>query len=284
MTSLKHRTGALAVLAVAVIAFASLLASAPAPAEAQTGGGQIVGDVPASGGFALVAWTGGTTAQLQAAAAARGCTARGAWVTAEGQFVGYIYGAPDFVNAAFAARHAGLNILGGTALILVCEARRGNVPPEVNRIIDLIEARNLDGLEAAVRLTGVPCGPQQGAGSPPSCPPGQPDGTPVEVLPVSTCQGELRPRSSLRPTLAETLPSVRRLTGIYRAPAGYLPHAPQVNADFVAVFSREAPGQPNLGVGVVIHGGDVVGLRFGCGSTPAELSPPASEAVYVPGG
>ena len=271
-------------LAVSAFVVALLLAAAlhGGSAVAQAGSGEISGNVPASGGFGLVVWGGGATVQLQAAADARGCALRSAWVTVEGDFVGYVYGAPDFVNAGFRARFQGLAIPAGTPLILVCNPR--GIPPQVQSVIDMVTGGRLDDLERAVRLTAVPCGPQQGAGSPPPCPPGQPNGTPVDIFPVVTCQAELRPRAAVRPTLAELLPTIIRLTAVYRAPAAslhFLPVTP-VPGDHVAVFSRQLPGQPNLGVGVVVEGSEVVGLVFRCGASPGEIVPSGTEPVFVP--
>jgi micrococcal nuclease len=67
----------------------------------------IAGAVPASGGFGLVVWSGGTTAELATAAQQHGCSAASAWLIDAGQFVGYIFGAPEFVNARFGTRFPG---------------------------------------------------------------------------------------------------------------------------------------------------------------------------------
>ena len=264
------------------LALAALLCLAALPRTADAQAGQITGQVPSQGGFGLVVWGGGMPSDLLAAASARGCELRATWATnAQGQFVGLIFGAPPFVNAAFNAMFPNAHIPAGTPLILVCPSRRGDLSGEVNAIIDLVEARNVDGLVGVSRLTAVACGPQQGIGSPPACPPGQPSGTLVEVVPVASCEGELRPASALRPTYEQVLPTIGRLTGVYRAPRPYLR---PIEADYVAVFSRSLPGQPNLGVGVVIANGEVRGLWFGCGASPGQIVPPGTEAVFLPGG
>ena len=124
MTRFRRAPAAVVLLAVLV------LASAGAAAQAQTGG-QIAGAMPAAGGIGLVVWGGGTTGALRAAALARGCALDAAWVTgSRGEFVGYVYGAPEFVNASFAATFAGPAIPPNTPLILGCsslEARAAQV-------------------------------------------------------------------------------------------------------------------------------------------------------------
>ena len=95
-------------------------------------------------------------------------------------------------------------------------------------------------------------------------------------------EGELRTRSAVRATLEEAVSTVVALTAVYRAPQAslhYLP-LPQVPGDHVAVFSRQAPGLPNLGVGFVVEGPEIVGLVFGCGADPTQIVPPGTEVVF----
>src|SRR5690606_23332089 len=68
-----------------------------------TSGPSITGDLPSGGGVALVHWSGGTIEILAAAASARGCDLASVWVTLDGRFLGYILGAPDFVNAEWSS-------------------------------------------------------------------------------------------------------------------------------------------------------------------------------------
>jgi hypothetical protein len=158
---------------------------------------------------------------------------------------------------------------------------RASGPPAVDNIINVVLRNDAAALEPLVRMTPLPCGPQQGPGSPPRCPPGQPNGTPVDVFPVASCEGELRERTAVRPTLEEVTGRMPRLTGVYRAPDPYLP---AVKGDYVAVFSRQLPGQPNLGAGMVIAGDRVVGVWFGCGANPSQIVPAGTQPVHLPGG
>lgn len=57
--------------------------------------------------------------------------------------------------------------------------RRPGVPDAVNTIINLVLAGDVAGVQQYVSLVTLPCGPQQRPGSPPACPTGQPNGTPV---------------------------------------------------------------------------------------------------------
>lgn len=99
----------------------SILIAGQTTASAQAAG-EISGNLPQGGGFAIVVWGGGTPSALVQAATAKGCPPASIWVTAQGQFVPYIVGAPDFVNASFVGRYEGGSMPGGTPVIIVCNA------------------------------------------------------------------------------------------------------------------------------------------------------------------
>lgn len=192
-------------------------------------------------------------------------------------------GATPGPPAATATATATAADVPATASTSPAPARRPGVPDEVDAVINLVLAGDPAALESRVSLVTLPCGPQEGAGSPPACGSGQPNGTPVQVFPVATCEGELRPASAVRPTLEQVVRARPVLTGVYRAPRPYLP---PVQADYVAVFSRTptGAGAGTLGAGIVIAGGKVAGVWFGCGASPAEIVRPGTEALYLPGG
>jgi soluble lytic murein transglycosylase len=93
----------------------------PSKVEAQEPG-QIAGNLPSSGGVALVTWGGGSLDTLRHTAASGGCLVVSVWETHAGGFVGYIMGAPDFVNEAFLSARPGGEIPAGTGLVLLCQA------------------------------------------------------------------------------------------------------------------------------------------------------------------
>ena len=69
-------------------------------------------------------WGGGTTAELASAARLQGREVMSVWSTAggTGMFIGYLPGAPEFVNAPFVALFPGLVLPAGTPLVLQCRA------------------------------------------------------------------------------------------------------------------------------------------------------------------
>lgn len=108
-------------IAAVALVLAALTASQQSTVSAQAAG-EISGNVPPNGGFAIVVWGGGTPDTLVTAATDLGCAPASVWITAEGQFVPYIVGAPAFVNEAFVSRYPGGAMPGGTPVIIVCNA------------------------------------------------------------------------------------------------------------------------------------------------------------------
>jgi hypothetical protein len=104
-------------IAAAVVVFALLVVVAPRSAAAA---GEFDGDLPAGGGIALVVWTGGNTNEIVAAASAEGCVLDSVWSFVNGFPVGFIVGAPDFVNAPYLAIHDG-NTVGAGPMLVVCQ-------------------------------------------------------------------------------------------------------------------------------------------------------------------
>lgn len=108
-------------IAAIALVLAAFTASQQSMVSAQAAG-EISGNVPQSGGFAIVVWGGGTPDALVTAATNLGCAPASVWVTAAGEFIAYIVGAPAFVNEAFVGRYPGGEMPAGTPVIIVCNA------------------------------------------------------------------------------------------------------------------------------------------------------------------
>ncbi len=86
----------------------------------------ITGFVPTNGGVGMVVWGGGTLSGVENAALARGCTPKAVWTSrADGELVGYLYGAPDFVNSSWRAALPDGWLSGGRVILIVCEDATG---------------------------------------------------------------------------------------------------------------------------------------------------------------
>ena len=100
----------------------------PAPPSLLGCGGSAAIPVGISGpesfrpGLSLFVWGGGTVEGILDAALARGCNPQSIWATApDGRMVGYVYGAPAFVNRDWFELFAGGRMAGPQALIMRCD-------------------------------------------------------------------------------------------------------------------------------------------------------------------
>lgn len=95
-----------------------IVATSP-PASPPAATNAVFGTIPQSG-FGLVVWGGGTPEAVATASADGGCKLKSIWITGNsGEFVGYAYGAPAFVNKPWSDRFPD-GLAGNTPLILVC--------------------------------------------------------------------------------------------------------------------------------------------------------------------
>ena len=84
-------------------------------------------------GFALVVWGGGTAQGIANSAAVDGCNLRSVWASKPGGgFVGYLYGAPDFVNAAWFQLFPGGRVPAGLPLVINCLTPSNGQPRAVD--------------------------------------------------------------------------------------------------------------------------------------------------------
>jgi D-alanyl-D-alanine carboxypeptidase len=106
--------------------------AAPAPT--------LTGALPRTAGYGLVVWGGGPIADIAATAAAGGCVLRSVWTTdGDGTFIGYLFGAPAFVNRPWLDRFPG-DVPGGTAAIVVCGGPSGTVPATATIVSNITPA------------------------------------------------------------------------------------------------------------------------------------------------
>ncbi|MEX2373058.1 MAG: transglycosylase SLT domain-containing protein [Dehalococcoidia bacterium] len=99
--------------------------------------GTLTGDIHSSGGVSLVVWSGGSVEQVGQAAMREGCDAVSTWMTASGDLIGYVFGAPSFANAAFLDHSGEGELASGTPLVLVCRGQAGSPAPATLAAPDL---------------------------------------------------------------------------------------------------------------------------------------------------
>lgn len=96
------------------LAFGSVDDSTPTPAPIVAV--PVTGNVPVNGVALLQTGAGGTADGIIAGLSNRGCTATSVWLVASGSLLGYLAGAPSFVNASFPA-----SVPAGTPFVAVCK-------------------------------------------------------------------------------------------------------------------------------------------------------------------
>lgn len=86
-------------------------AAVPPPVDAV----EIAGSLPSKGVGLMVVQETAAPAQLVASVSAGGCQGPTVWITSDGAFIGYVPGAPAFVNQAFPA-----SLAPGTPFVVTC--------------------------------------------------------------------------------------------------------------------------------------------------------------------
>ena len=137
---------------------------------------------------------------------------------------------------------------------------------------------------AATRWVSIPCNAAPRVlGGPPECGAGESDGTPVEVLPAVQCASfYIRADGiDLALLLNKFLASDPTLFAVYHAPPAYRPAG-----EYVAVLSVNDPNLGQIARALVIAGGRLVGVDYGCAQTPLQMidSAKLTDVVLAPAG
>lgn len=160
------------------------------------------------------------------------------------------------------------------------DATRTGVP-EVDRVIEALENEDVDTLASLMAYHEVPCGSPDGIPAPPPCPPGEEDGSPVEVWLSAECQG-------IYITAAETKPALQARLGdadvsiyaVYR-----LDSFGDLDTDHAIVIRNRNAPEAVGGYDVYVSNGQLVALTATCGtvaSSASDLEAQGAEAVIPP--
>jgi hypothetical protein len=152
----------------------------------------------------------------------------------------------------------------------------------VDEAIELVLAGDFEAVEGLFVFQNVACEVDvMGAGGPPQCEADEADGTEVEVLPVSQCEGAYLRQGDV--FLAQRLRDQEMtLYAVYDASNVelFLP------GEFAVLFSYERPEMPGqtLTLELLMNDEGVTGVNFGCGEDPATLAAAQglTEAIVAP--
>jgi hypothetical protein len=142
-----------------------------------------------------------------------------------------------------------------------------STPPvsAARQMIEAATANDVATLASLVRFTPTACATNvQGAGGPPDCRAGEADGTLVDVLAISDCEGHFvrEDELALDPIATGTVTFV----DAFAAPQQFFPQA-----ETVLVFTRLMSGIGEIGWELAVADDAIVGIKYGCGETAAEL-------------
>jgi hypothetical protein len=150
--------------------------------------------------------------------------------------------------------------------------RTGNA--DIDPVLAAVESGNGQQIFAITGFSQAACTDHpEGIGAPPKCPQGVSEGTPIEVIPVSACEGALVPRTDF-----EASPAV---------PGVGMPLDTIVRADssqawqYTVMFTNPTNG---LAAALYVTKGKITGTWSGCSETPAEwlASQPHGEFILPP--
>lgn len=170
-----------------------------------------------------------------------------------------------------------------TVALLACGDDSGGRAdiPEVDRVIEAVEAQDVETLASMLTYFEEPCGPPDGIPSPPPCPRGEPEGTPVEVWWSGECEGYYVTRTETGEHIRSRVEAEDlRLYAVYRdgSKLGF-------DADYVVLFSYPGPRDVLLGERLALSGGKIQSWTTVCGlieSAVASLEDGGAEAILGP--
>jgi hypothetical protein len=140
--------------------------------------------------------------------------------------------------------------------------------PEQSRARQIIEAatrNDTDELRELLAFTPTACDTNvQGAGGPPDCRPGEPEGTLVPVLAIVDCEGHFVREDEVALDPLET--GAITFLDAYNAPSGFFPAG-----ETVLLFTRQQSGLGEIGLQLVLTDESITGIRYGCGITAKEM-------------
>jgi hypothetical protein len=145
----------------------------------------------------------------------------------------------------------------------------------LNTIVEAARANDAAALEALVRYEPVPCTTNvQGIGGPPECEPDEADGTPVDVVFATTCEGFYAREGALNFAGLSfgVFGSGNPLYGVYELdPASQLARVePWAGARFVIVMNLIGSADQNFVYALITDGEQIIGTAAGCGESPEE--------------
>lgn len=147
--------------------------------------------------------------------------------------------------------------------------------PIVDAAITAILAGDTAQLRSAVVYSQVLCVTNpQGAGAPPKCPAGTPNGTPVLVFQTATCEAQFLYPPDTAPTIAAAAKPGKKLYAAWQA-------GPAAPWSLLFAGPPEGPGRPLSATLVTVNAFGITSINFGCNADPKTRLAQLKPASYV---
>ena len=152
--------------------------------------------------------------------------------------------------------------------VAACGGGDGSGPgsvPDVDRVADAVKARNVPALFGLVAYEQLACTPQaDGATGAPLCRAGEADGTVVDAVRIAIqCQDSYLRPGDVENALQHLVDPGPNVYAAFKVPETW------ESGEYAVVLSSSGQGRP-VAAELVIEGGKIIALDFGCGESPEE--------------
>ena len=138
----------------------------------------------------------------------------------------------------------------------------------IDQVLEAVESGDSDALIAQAKISIQKCTHAQGAGGPPKCRPSEAEGTSVEVMFASSCEGFYLRHDDLDSTAARFLEGTPKVHSVYPHNGLLFPSSQYI----VLLSATPNEGIPaTLGRELFVSDNGIVGLNFGCGESPRDM-------------
>jgi hypothetical protein len=178
-----------------------------------------------------------------------------------------------------------MSLLAALVGVAACGGGGGDDAPErvpdVDNVVAALEARDVDALGELVGYRQEACASRLGdAVGPPACRFGEAEGTLVVVVPFAQCEASYLRSGDVPNALEHLLDPEPEVFAAFPVPASAAASAVEPVGEYVVVLSSDEEGAP-LGRRLVIEGGKVVLLDFGCGGAPEQMVEGIDDSSYI---